>query len=134
MIPERFVQVECCLCAEKHPPVRTLGISVPAIVVPIVGWPVPLYLQFRGALCHSHTASFTLAKFTDYYGAWYDMVGDQLRDMRKPAVNPFPDDPNFKWSEFIINPRWEPVPIAECYVQFWDPKSLAAKGATARLW
>lgn len=131
MIPEGLQQWPCCICEEHG--IRRLGISVPAIVVPVVGYPIPFYLRFRGALCHAHTASFTIEKFTDYFGAWYDMAGDHLRSVRKPAVNPFPDDRNFKWDEFTINPNFEPAPKDQCFVQFWLPQTLAAKGAKQKL-
>lgn len=132
MIPDRLTFHECCICEESGR--RVLGISVPAIVVPIINWPIPFYLRFRGALCHSHTAAFDINKFTDYYGAWYDLIGDQMRSMRKPAANPYPNDPNFNWEAFIINPNWEPAPKEQCYVQFWDPSVLGAKGAHGKIW
>lgn len=121
----------CCLCADQG--IKRLGISVPAIVVPVVGYPIPYYLRFRGALCHAHTAAFTIEKFTDYFGSWYDLAGDHLRSMRKPAVNPYPNDPSFDWEAFIINPNFEPVPKDQCYVQFWEARCLAAKGARQTL-
>jgi len=107
---------------------------VPVIYVPIINWPTPWYLRFRGGLCHNCTCAFTIEKFGDYFGSWYDMAGDKLRAMKKPAVNPFPDDPNFKWEEFIINPNWEPAPIEQCVLKFWKPETLAAKGASQKIW
>jgi hypothetical protein len=73
-------------------------------------------------------------KFTDYQGAWHDAICDHLRGMKKPAVNPFPNDPSFKWEEFIINPDWEPSPKAECHLQFWSlEKLMAATGMKQKL-
>lgn len=122
------MQHACCICEEKG--IRRLGIAVPAIVVPIVGYPVPLYLQFKGAICHAHTAAFTLTTFADHFGPeWYNLAADHLRSIRKPAVNPYPHDPDFKFEEWIINPNWEPAPKEQCFIQFWEPQTLAAKGA-----
>ena len=155
------MEYACCLCIEQG--VRRLAVSVPVIVVPVVDYPIPLYLQFRGALCHAHTAAFTINQFTDHLGSWYEMAADHIRAQRKPAANPFPKlawvpaggqppsniegfykcssiDPasglvtwerqfDFTWEENILNPNFEPAPITDCYLQFWQPKTLAAKGA-----
>lgn len=124
----------CVLCLEKAHPVKKAAISVPVVVVPILNWPVPFYLQFRGGLCYEHTMAFDLNKFTDYFGAWYDLAGDTLRSAAKPAVNPFLDNPNFKWESWIIDPKWEPAPKDQCEIKFWKPSCLDAKGASATLW
>lgn len=122
----------CCLCADHGK--RVVGVAVPVVMVPLKNWPIPGYLVFRGALCREHTVAFSLSTFTDWNGSWYEMFCDDLRAIRKPATNPFPDDPNFKWDEFIITPDWEPAAKSECEVKFWDPGSLAAKGMRQRLW
>lgn len=123
----------CCLCSEQG--IHRPGIAVPAIVVPIKRWPIPWYLRFRGALCRQHTCAFTIKTFTDHFGPdWYELAADALRARRAPAKNPFPDDPSFKWEEFIIDPKFDPVAKEECYVQFWEPKTLAAKGGRQKLW
>ncbi len=132
MIPDRLQQHECRLCAERG--LRRLGIAVPVIMVPVMGYPIPYYLRFNGALCHAHTASFTLAKFAEIYGPeWYEVAADGLRATRKPATNPFPDDPDFHWESFILNPNFEPAPKNQCRVIFWEPQTLATKGAHQKL-
>lgn len=123
--------VECIECAATGK--RSEGMGVPVIYIPIKRWPLPMYLQYKGALCQKHLAAFSLAKFTDYLGSWYDMAADHLRSHRVPAKNPFPDDPSFKWEDFIIDPKFEPVPQEQCFVKFWKPETLAAKGLSQRM-
>lgn len=106
---------------------------VPTMVIPIRNYPVPVYLQLRGPLCAAHAAGFDMNQFCDYMGSWYDMVADHLRDTAKPAVNPFPDDPSFDWEAFIVYPGWEIAPEAECRLEMWDVKTLAAKGMRQRV-
>jgi len=113
---------------------RRQPVCVPAIEVPIVNWPVPAYMMLHGPLCRECAMAFSLAKFTDYEGSWYDRIADELRAVRKPAVNPYPDDPSFRWDYHIINPNFEPVPRDQCKLQFWTLESVFAKGASAPLW
>lgn len=120
----------CCLCSEQGR--NRLGVAVPALVVPVLNYPVPLYLRFRGALCQEHRSSFTLNTFAQHFGPeWYELAADHLRAVKKPAVNPYPNDASFtaNWESFIINPNFEPAPKEQCYVQFWAVGSLAAKAA-----
>lgn len=98
---------------------RNRPICVPVVTIPIRNWPIPMYTLLRGALCDSCRKAFSLEKFTDYMGSWYDSACDQLRARRKPAKNPFPDDPEFKWEEFIIDPHWDPAPMVECTLAMW---------------
>ena len=110
------------------------GVAVPVMAIPIVNWPgAPAYLQFKGCLCKSHTLAFTMSDFANHMGDWYDYVSDLLRATRKPAVNPFPNNPSFKWEDFIVNPNFEPVPREQCRLEFWRPETLAAKGGTYTL-
>lgn len=109
------------------------GICTPVMTVPVRNYPLPLYLQFRGTICQKCANGFTMKTYTDYMGSWYDMACDHLRSVKKPAVNPYPNDPDFKWEEFIIKPDWEPVPMEECVLKFWRKKSLAAKSMTQSL-
>ena len=122
MIPNLILTL--CRQCEKRP-----GICTPVMVIPIKDYPVPMYLQFKGELCQQCANSFTIRKYTDWDGSWYTMACDHLRSTAKPATNPFPNDPSFKWEEFIIKPDWEPAPMSECCLQFWSTRTLAAKGA-----
>lgn len=122
----------CCICIEQG--INRPGYCVPAIVVPIVQYPIPLYIRFRGAICRQHSASFNLKTFADHFGPqWYELAADHLRSLRKPAVNPYPNDPDFKFEDWIINPNFEPYPKEQCFVQFWGVGTLAAKGARQKL-
>lgn len=115
--------IKCNQCGRRQ------AVCTPVVYVPIRNWPVPLYLQYKGALCDQCACAFNINKFTDWNGSWYDMACDHLRSIRKPAVNPFPDDKDFSWEEFIIKPDWEPAPKEECTLHFWRLETLAAKGA-----
>lgn len=117
--------ITCSECKKRE------GICTPVVYVPIKLYPTPLYMQYRGVLCQQCANVFTLKRFTEMYGAvdWYTVACDQLRSVRKPAANPYPDDPSFKWEEFILNPNWEPAPREECTIKFWRRETLAAKGA-----
>jgi len=115
--------VRCTRCNRRE------GIAVPVMLVPIRNWPIPAYVQFKGALCQQCANTFTPAWFTSMERDWYTAVCDHLRSIAKPATNPFPGDSSFKWEEFIIKPGWEPAPEEECILQFWSVKSLEAKGA-----
>lgn len=139
-----FPQVEC---VGPHPVNKAVGVAIPVMVVPIIyrlakypqrvlHWPQPLYLQYKGPLCAAHARAFTMRDYNDYCGGpgWYEMVGDHLRSHKKPAKNPFPNDPTFEWEEWIINPNWEPAPVEECKLQLWDVKTLYARGMSQRLW
>lgn len=118
----------CVLCSDKN--IHAAAVAVPVIVVPVIGYPAPLYLRFKGALCRPHVHAFNMETFVNHYGPqWYEMAADHLRSVRKPAINPFPDDPSFKWEDFIIDPNFEAVPKEECFIQFWAVETLAAKGA-----
>ena len=107
------------------------GIAVPVVIVPILNYPQPTYLRYKGALCNQCASAFTMRKFEDEESGWYEAACDRLRSIRKPAANPFPNDPSFKFEEFIIKPDWEPAPKEQCRVVFWKPETLAAKGARA---
>ena len=116
------------------PMCRREPICVPVMVIPIKNYPLPAYSQLRGALCHQCAAAFNINKFTDYQGSWYVHVCDYLRDLKKPAVNPFPTVPTFKGEDFIIEPNWEPAKIEDCYLQLWKLETLVAKGMRQKLW
>lgn len=109
------------------------GVCTPVMVIPILNWPQPMYMQFKGTLCNQCAYTFTLKDYTDYDGSWYDAAGDALRSYRPPAQNPFPDDPNFKWEAFKLNPNFQPVPREQCTLQFWKAETLAAKSAHVRI-
>ena len=109
------------------------GICTPVVVIALKNYPIPGYLQFKGVLCRECAAAFTLKTFTAYDGEWYDRFCDHIKSIKKPATNPFPDEPSFKWEEFIIKPNWEPVPKEQCEIQFWKAGTLAAKSAKMRL-
>lgn len=111
------------------------AVKVPVVIIPIVGWPTPVKLQARFALCVQHTAAFTLNDWTDFAGGWYEMVCDQLREKRKPAENPYPDDPDFKWEEWIIDPNWHAAPRDQCRVEMYDIAVLQkSRGMRQKLW
>jgi hypothetical protein len=112
----------------NQPLCRNQAICIPVMVVPIKGWPVPLYLQYKGGLCNNCAAAFNINKFTDWDGSWYDMACDTLRSYRKPAINPFPGLADFKWEDHILNPEFDPEPKDKCYIQFWKLETLKATG------
>lgn len=112
--------IRCHKCGRRE------AICTPVIVLPIKGYPVPVYMQSKECLCQLCANAFDLRKVNP---GWYEAACDHLRSIKKPAENPFPNDPSFKWDEFIIRPDWEPAPREECEVQFWAIRTLAAKGA-----
>lgn len=105
------------------------GVKTPVMVVPVKNWPSPLYLQYRGALCEQCAFTFTMKDYTDYDSSWYDMAADHLRSFRQLSQNPFPNDPDFKFEPVILHPGYDPVPQEECYLQFWDVRTLESKAA-----
>jgi hypothetical protein len=109
------------------------GIATPVMVVPIRQWPVPAYVQLKGALCQQCCNAFSMKQFTDIEGDWYTAVCDHLRSVAKPAVNPYPNDPDFDWEYHVLRPDWEPAPMVECVLQFWKVETLAAKGMSQRV-
>lgn len=122
------IPAQCKECA-------MLATKVPVVEVPIVGYPLPVRLQAKFGLCDRHAAAFNLNKYTDFAGAWYEMVCDQLRMIKKPAVNPYPEDPSFRWEEWIIDPDWHAAPKAECRLMMWDIRILqGSKGMKQKLW
>lgn len=106
------------------------GVVIPTMVIPIKNHPLPVYMQARFALCRDHALAFTMREYDDIAGrqGWYEAAADMIRARKKPAVNPFPNDPNFQFRPFIVTPNWEPVPKEQCYIIFQDVRVLDAKG------
>lgn len=134
-------QTEVCRACDKRP-----AVCVPVIVVPVSAkmngkrfpLPTPLYLLFKGGLCNNCAYSFSLDKWTDYEGSWYDFAGDGLREYRKIAKDPFPPgDPDrpedWSWEVFVLNPDYEPAPKEQCTLKFWNIKALQAQKAEVNL-
>lgn len=119
--------IRCHVC-RKEPSVCT-----PVVEIPIKNTPRRMRLQATFGLCNQCAFAFTLNKFTDYDGAWYDMACDQLRAYRVAGKNPFPDDPDFNFQEFLINPDYDPVPKEQCVLKFWRIETLMAKGMSERI-
>lgn len=121
MIPARpmVIPVKCRSCTDA-------AVKVPVVEVPIRDYPQPVRLVAGFGLCERHAAAFTMREWDDVAdvtgkgGGWYEMVADQLRGRRKPASNPFPEDPSFKWEEWIIDPNWHAAAKDQCLVKFYS--------------